>query len=211
MLRLYEWYDGSRMILPGLDLPLGTIWCVGRNYAEHAKELGNAVPSAPVIFLKPASSVMLSGGVLRLPADSKRVDHEVELVAARAADGSLRAAVGIDFTARDLQNEIKKKGLPWTLAKGRPGFAALGPFVPLELPTTLTLSVNGSIRQTGTTADMIFPVPRIFDYLDENYGRSPGDIVFTGTPSGVGPVAAGDRVEAVLGIGRSRLALTVSA
>ncbi len=77
------------MILPGLDTPLGTLWCIGRNYAEHAKELGNAVPSAPVVFLKPSSSVVLSGGVLTLPADSKRVDHEVELVVARAADGSL--------------------------------------------------------------------------------------------------------------------------
>jgi 2-keto-4-pentenoate hydratase/2-oxohepta-3-ene-1,7-dioic acid hydratase in catechol pathway len=199
------------MILPGLDLPLGTIWCVGRNYAEHAKELGNEAPSAPVIFLKPASSVMFSGGTLRLPADSKRVDHEVELVVARRKDGSLRAAIGVDFTARDIQEELKKKGLPWTSAKGRPGFAALGAFVNARLPATLTLSVNGAVRQNGTTADMIFPVPKIFEYLDANYGLSPGDIVFTGTPAGVGPVAAGDRVEALLGGGESRLTLTVAA
>jgi acylpyruvate hydrolase len=199
------------MNLPGLDVPLGTIWCVGRNYAEHAKELGNAVPSAPVIFLKPASSVLLSGGTLRLPPDSRRVDHEVELVIARAADGSLRAAVGVDFTARDIQEALKKSGLPWTLAKGRPGFAALGPFVPAKLPATLALSVNGASRQAGSTADMIFPVPKLLAYLDANFGLRPGDIVFTGTPSGVGPVAAGDRVEAVLGGGESRLTLTVSA
>jgi 2-keto-4-pentenoate hydratase/2-oxohepta-3-ene-1,7-dioic acid hydratase in catechol pathway len=199
------------MILPGLDLPLGTIWCVGRNYAEHAKELGNAVPAAPVVFLKPASSVVLSGGTLRLPPDSKRVDHEVEMVVARAADGSLRAAVGVDFTARDIQEEIKKKGLPWTLAKGRPGFAALGPFVPVELPAILRLSVNGQVRQHGTTADMLFPVPKIYEYLTAHYGLGLGDIVFTGTPPGVGPVAAGDAIEAVLGAGLSRLTLTVSA
>src|SRR3569832_814361 len=144
------------MILPGLDLPLGTIWCVGRNYAEHAKELGNEVPEKPVVFLKPAASVVLSGGTLTLPSDSHRVDHEVELVVARAADGSLRAAVGIDFTARDLQAELKKKGLPWTLAKGRRGFAALGPFAPARLPAALTLSVNGVMKQKGTTADMLF-------------------------------------------------------
>ena len=200
------------MNLLGLDAPLGTIWCVGRNYAEHAKELGNAVPSSPVIFLKPTSSVLISGGVLHLPPDSKRVDHEVELVVARAADGSLRAAVGIDFTARDIQEELKKKGLPWTAAKGRPGFAALGPFVPAKLPAALSLSVNGSVRQQGSsTAEMIFSVPQLLEYLEETYGLRPGDIIFTGTPSGVGPVAAGDRVEAVLGGGESRLTLTVSA
>jgi len=198
-------------MLPGLDEPLGTIWCVGRNYAEHAKELGNAVPSAPVIFLKPASSVVLSGGTLRLPRDSKRVDHEVELVVARAADGSLRMAVGVDVTARDIQEDLKKKGLPWTLAKGRPGFAALGPFVTASLPAELRLSVNGTVRQKGTTADMIFPVPKILAYLDENFGPRPGDIVFTGTPAGVGPLAPGDRVEAELGGGASRLTLSVAA
>jgi len=169
------------------------------------------VPSAPVIFLKPASAVMPSGGVLRLPPDSRRVDHEVELVVARAADGSLRAAIGIDFTARDIQEEIKKKGLLWTLAKGRPGFAALGPFVGAKLPATLTLSVNGAARQKGTTSDMIFPVPRIFEYLEANYGLGPGDIVFTGTPSGVAPVVPGDRIEAVLGDGESLLTLAVAA
>ncbi len=199
------------MNLPGLDVPLGTIWCVGRNYAEHAKELGNAVPAAPMIFLKPASAVVLSGGTLRLPADSKRVDHEVELVVARAADGSLRMAVGVDFTARDLQEEAKKKGQPWTDAKGRPGFAALGAFVPAVLPAALNLSVNGAARQRGTTADMIFPVPRLLEHLDARFGLRPGDIVFTGTPSGVAPVVPGDRVEADLGGGLSRLTLDVAA
>ena len=199
------------MNLPGLELPLGTIWCVGRNYAEHAKELGSEVPKAPLIFLKPASSVIFSGGTLKLQEDSKRVDHEVELVVARAADGVLKMAVGVDFTARDLQEEAKKKGLPWTDAKGRPGFAALGPFVPARLPAALTLSVNGAPRQKGTTSDMIFSVPKIFEYLDANYGPRPGDIVFTGTPPGVAPVSAGDRVEALLNGGESRLTVTVAA
>jgi 2-keto-4-pentenoate hydratase/2-oxohepta-3-ene-1,7-dioic acid hydratase in catechol pathway len=156
------------MLLPGLDVPLGTIWCVGRNYAE------------------------------------------VELVVARAADGSLRAAAGVDFTARDIQAELKKKGLPWTMAKGRRGFAALGPFVPARLPATLTLSVNGAVRQAGKTSDMLFPPEKLLGWLDETYGLGPGDIVFTGTPAGVGPVAPGDRVEAALGES-SRLTLTVAA
>ena len=181
------------MILPGLDLPLGTIWCVGRNYAEHAAEMGAPSPESPVIFTKPASSALTLGGTLRLPPDSKRVDHEVELVVARARDGSLRMAVGVDFTARDIQAELKKKGLPWTAAKGRPGFAAFGPFVPAKLPTELTLSVNGALRQRGSTADMLFSVPRLMEHLDAVYALRPGD-----------------RVEASLAGGESRLSLAVA-
>lgn len=196
------------MILPGLSRPVGTIWCIGRNYAEHAKELGNEIPAAPVVFLKPASSLLLDGGTLRLPPDSKRVDHEVELVI--AAGQSLMMAVGIDFTARDLQEEAKKKGLPWTSAKGRPGFAAVGNFVPLSLPSELELSVDGAARQRGTTADMLLTVEAIIDHLDRTYGLAEGDLIFTGTPAGVAPVFAGSRVEALLNGGDSRLTVTVA-
>lgn len=196
------------MILPGLSRPVGTIWCIGRNYAEHAKELGSEIPASPVVFLKPASSLLLDGGTLRLPPDSKRVDHEVELVV--AAGHSLMMAVGIDFTARDLQEEAKKKGLPWTSAKGRPGFAAVGNFVPLSLPSELELSVDGAARQRGTTADMLFTVSAIIDHLDRTYGLAEGDLIFTGTPAGVAPVAAGARVSALLNSGDSRLTVTVA-
>lgn len=196
------------MILPGLSRPVGTIWCIGRNYAEHARELGNEVPAAPVVFLKPASSLLLDGGVLRLPPDSKRIDHEVELVV--AAGDSLRMAVGIDFTARDLQEEAKKKGLPWTSAKGRPGFAAVGNFVPLALPSELELSVGGQVRQRGSTGDMILSVEMIIEHLDRTYGLAEGDLIFTGTPAGVAPVAAGATIEAMLNGGDSRLRLTVA-
>lgn len=196
------------MILPGLSRPVGAIWCIGRNYAEHAKELGSEIPAAPVVFLKPASSLLLDGGTLRLPSDSKRVDHEVELVV--AAGQSLMMAVGIDFTARDLQEEAKKKGLPWTSAKGRPGFAAVGNFVPLSLPSELELTVDGAARQRGSTADMLFTVEAIIDHLDRTYGLAEGDLIFTGTPKGVAPVAAGARILASLNGGDSRLALTVS-
>lgn len=197
------------MILPGLSRPVGTIWCIGRNYAEHAKELGNEAPTSPIVFLKPASSLMLDGGVLRLPPDSLRVDHEVELVV--AAGLSLMMAVGIDFTARDLQEADKKKGLPWTSAKGRPGFAAVGNFVPLTMPCDLELSVDGAVRQRGNTKDMIFPIERIIDHLDRTYGLAEGDLIFTGTPAGVAPLAAGAKVEALLNGGESRLRLTVAA
>ncbi|MDD5304593.1 MAG: fumarylacetoacetate hydrolase family protein [Elusimicrobia bacterium] len=197
------------MILPGLSRPVGTIWCIGRNYAEHAKELGSEVPSSPIVFLKPASSLLLDGGVLRLPADSRRVDHEVELVV--AAGLSLMMAVGVDFTARDLQEADKKKGLPWTSAKGRPGFAAVGNFTPLTLPSELELSVDGVVRQRGSTKDMIFSVEKLIEHLDRTYGLSEGDLIFTGTPAGVAPVAPGERVEASINGGESRLRLTVAA
>lgn len=197
------------MILPGLSRPVGTIWCIGRNYAEHARELGNEVPAAPVVFLKPASALLLDGGVLRLPADSRRVDHEAELVVAAGLRPMM--AAGIDFTARDLQEADKKKGLPWTSSKGRPGFAAVGNFVPLVLPCEFELSVDGAVRQRGTTKDMIFSVEKIIEHLERVYGLGEGDIIFTGTPAGVAPVAAGARVEAVLNGGESRLRLSVAA
>ncbi|MBI2386390.1 MAG: fumarylacetoacetate hydrolase family protein [Elusimicrobia bacterium] len=197
------------MILPGLSRPVGTIWCIGRNYAEHAKELGNEAPASPIVFLKPASALLLDGGVLRLPPDSRRVDHEVELVV--AAGLSLMMAVGVDFTARDLQEADKKKGLPWASAKGRPGFAAVGNFLPLTVPSELELSVDGAVRQRGNTKDMIFTIERIIDHLDRTYGLAEGDLIFTGTPAGVAPVAAGARVEALLNGGESRLRLTVAA
>ena len=197
------------MILPGLSRPVGTIWCIGRNYAEHAKELGNDIPAAPVVFLKPASALLLDGGILRLPPDSGRVDHEVELVVAAGTDPMM--AVGIDFTARDLQEADKKKGLPWTSAKGRPGFAAVGNFVPLSLPSELELSVDGAARQRGVTSDMIFSVERIIEHLDRTYGLAEGDLIYTGTPAGVAPVAPGARVEALLNGGESRLRLSVAA
>ena len=179
-----------------------TIWCVGRNYAEHAKEMKAEVPKAPLIFLKPESA-LTGDGALRLPPDSRRVDHEVELVVRHGRSPAM--AVGIDFTARDLQEEAKKKGLPWTSSKGRPGFAAVGNFVPLALPAVLELTVGGKTRQKASTAEMIFPVPALLAHLEEVYGLREGDLIFTGTPSGVGPVAAGDVLEASLGASRLRL------
>lgn len=196
------------MILSGLSRPVGTIWCIGRNYAEHAKELGHEVPAVPIVFLKPASSLLLDGGILRLPPDSQRVDHEVELVVAMGL--TLMMAVGIDFTARDLQEQDKKKGLPWTSAKGRPGFAAVGNFIPLTLPAELELSVDGAVHQRGNTKDMVFSINKLIEHLDRIYGLAEGDLIFTGTPAGVAPVAAGASVSASVNGGESHLRLTVS-
>ena len=114
-----------------------------------------------------------------------------------------------NFTARDVQERLKKEGLPWTLAKARRGFAAVGPFAAAALPQTLTLTVNGETRQKGSTQDMLFDVPKLLAYLDETFGLAEGDLVFTGTPPGVGPLKAGDRIEASLGT-VSRLRLTAA-
>lgn len=197
--------------VPGLGVPLRTIYCVGRNYALHAKELGNEVPTAPLIFLKPAASALFSGGVLKLPAASRRIDHELEAVVGIAKGGARRIAVGIDFTARDLQAEAKKKGDPWTLAKGFAGFAALGNFVEAFPPYEFSLTVNGAPRQRGDTQAMVFPIPELLRFVDETFGGlGEGDVIYTGTPEGVAPLAPGDTLSAELGGGLSVLELTVA-
>ncbi len=207
--------------IPGLSLSPRSIFCIGRNYAEHAKELGNAVPTTPIVFLKPLSSLCGSGEKLVLPKESHNIHHETEVVIAieRAAqnlteDNALSVvagyAIGIDVTARDLQDDAKKKGMPWTLSKGFPTFAPLSPFVKgAELPLSFSLKINGVLRQQGNTADMIFSIPKLLVYLASVFTLSPGDLIFTGTPSGVGPLKSGDRLEAVLGQGASRLELQV--
>lgn len=194
---------------PGLGAPLRTVYCVGRNYALHAAELGNEVPTTPLIFLKPAAAALFDGEALQLPPSSRRVDHEVEVVVGVSADGSLRYAIGIDFTARDLQLEAKKKGDPWTLSKGFKGFAAFGPFVEAQPPFEFSLAVNGAQRQKGDTRQMVFLLDTLISYVGDTFGLAPGDVIFTGTPAGVAPLKPGDRIEAVLGEGLSRLSLSV--
>lgn len=190
----------------------GKLICIGRNYAQHAAEMQATVPDEPMIFLKPSSAVIGDGGEVVLPAKSKEVHHEVELVAmigrmgknipvGEALDYVASYAVGLDMTARDLQAAAKKKGEPWTVAKGFDTFAPLGPLVPaaeVEDPHHLTirLLINGEVRQQGTTADMIFSVAELISYFSQIFTLYPGDLLFTGTPDGVGPVAEGDRLEA---------------
>jgi 2-keto-4-pentenoate hydratase/2-oxohepta-3-ene-1,7-dioic acid hydratase in catechol pathway len=182
------------------------IICVGRNYREHAAELGNQVPAEPLLFFKPPSSLLNPGGAIVLPPASSRVDHEGELaivIGQRASrlqpDFNLRAIVrgytlANDVTARDLQ----KKDGQWTRAKGFDTFCPLGPWVSDEVDPaaglTLETRVNGELRQQGTTADFIFTIPQLLAYITAAITLEPGDLVLTGTPSGVGPLAAGDRV-----------------
>ncbi len=199
-------------VLDPLGLSARTIYCIGSDYAEHAKELGNAVPKRPVVFLKPTSSLCRTGERVLLPKISQQVDHEVELVVAigkrgkavpveKALEWVAGYAVGIDVTARDLQDEAKSKALPWTLSKGFDTFAPLGEFVPRaqsgDGPFTLELKVNGNLRQSGNTAEMVFSVSKLIAFLSEHFTLQPGDLIYTGTPSGVGPLLPGDKVQAL--------------
>jgi 2-keto-4-pentenoate hydratase/2-oxohepta-3-ene-1,7-dioic acid hydratase in catechol pathway len=200
-----------RKKIPGTPLEVENIFCIGRNYSEHIKELKNAVPTEPVVFIKPTSSIIYSGDKLALPRQSARVDHEVEIVVALARGGkNLTEAqaiesiagigVGVDFTARDLQDKAKEKGLPWSVCKGFDGFAAISSFVktPKDAESLknlhFTLEVNGEQKQVGNSADMLNSIPALICYLSTIYTLSPGDLIFTGTPQGVAPLKKGDHI-----------------
>ncbi len=198
------------------------IVCVGRNYRDHAAELGNDVPSEPLLFLKPPSSLLGPGGVVQMPALSKRVDFEGELgivIGRRCknlqpsedARTYIRGYVLVnDVTARDLQ----KSDPQWTRGKGFDTFCPVGPVVsdqvdPIGGSITVTTRLNGELRQTGSTADFIFAIPELLRYISSFMTLEPGDLIPTGTPAGVGAMQAGDTVEvaiAGLGVLRNRTA-----
>ena len=196
----------------GQEFRCGKVLCIGRNYARHAAEMKAAVPSVPVVFLKPSTALVRPPGAIVLPDQSQNVHHEVELVAMIGHGGRDIAtsdaighvagyAVGLDMTARDIQSEAKKKGQPWSVAKGFDTFAPLGSFVSArEIENvqnlTLRLDVNGESRQLGHTADMIFDVATLVAWCSRVFTLEPGDLLFTGTPEGVGPVASGDALRA---------------
>lgn len=186
------------------------IWCVGRNYAEHARELNNAVPTAKrnslIVFMKPGSAVFEggpAGGILSWPARLGEIHYEAEIVVELGVDlKPTRAAVGLDFTARDLQSELKAGGLPWTLAKSFRNSAAVGELKPIsdwqrfEQNTELQFWLNGVRKQHGFMREMIFGLAQIVSFLTECFPVCPGDLIFTGTPAGVGPLKDGDRLRA---------------
>jgi 5-carboxymethyl-2-hydroxymuconate isomerase len=196
----------------GRHLPIGKILCIGRNYSEHIKELGNATPEAPVIFIKPASSVVGDGGAIVIPPYSNDCHHEAELALLigrrgkdipvdRAMEHIAGYGVGIDLTLRDVQGELKKKGLPWEIAKGFDTSCPLSDFVvasgvadPQNLRIRLT--VNGGIRQDGNTSGMIHRIPSIISHMSGIFTLDPGDVILTGTPAGVGRIVPGDHLVA---------------
>ena len=188
-------------------VPPSKIICVGRNYRDHAKELGNEVPAEPLLFFKPPSSLLAPGGVVRMPAVAERVDFEGELaliiakrISKLSADADWCAVVrgytiANDVTARDLQ----KKDGQWTRAKGFDTFCPVGPIVSdqvdPEAGLTVETRVNGELRQHGSTLDFIFSIPELLRYISAAITLEPGDLILTGTPAGVGPLQPGDQVE----------------
>jgi 2-keto-4-pentenoate hydratase/2-oxohepta-3-ene-1,7-dioic acid hydratase in catechol pathway len=191
------------------------IIAIGMNYAEHNKELNNTLlPEKPVIFMKPDSAILKDGKPFFIPEFTNRVDYETELVvricrlgkhiAPRFAHRYYDAVtVGIDFTARDLQNDFRSKGLPWELCKGFDDSAVLGNFVPLDKVRDIQdlhfhLDIDGQTVQRGHTADMLFKVDEIIAYVSQFCTLKIGDLLFTGTPVGVGPVSVGQHLQGYL-------------
>jgi 2-keto-4-pentenoate hydratase/2-oxohepta-3-ene-1,7-dioic acid hydratase in catechol pathway len=196
------------------EFTVGKIVCVGRNYAEHAKELGNEVPDKPVIFLKPSSAIIYSGDKVIHPDFSNEMHHEVELVlliGRNVSKASLKGAedaiigygVGLDMTLRDLQNDARKKGDPWTISKCFDTSAVVSDFKlkvnhSLTLNEEISLSVNGVLKQKDQLNKMIFNPAQIVEYISSLIMLEEGDLIFTGTPKGVSKVNRGDKLEAEL-------------
>ncbi|KAG1365259.1 acylpyruvase FAHD1, mitochondrial-like [Cocos nucifera] len=194
-------------------LSIGTkIVGVGRNYAAHAKELGNAVPKEPVLFLKPTSSYLQNGGTIEVPHTQESLDHEVELAVvigkkardvaeATAMDYVGGYALALDMTAREIQSSAKSAGLPWTVAKGQDTFTPISAVLPKSAvmdPDNLELwlKVDDELRQKGSTKDMIFKLPFLISHISSIMTLMEGDVILTGTPQGVGPVRVGQKITA---------------
>ncbi|KIM79785.1 hypothetical protein PILCRDRAFT_98056 [Piloderma croceum F 1598] len=195
------------------------IVAIGRNYADHAKELGNQVPKEPFFFLKPTTSYVQSGGRVEIPR-GVIAHHEVELgvvigkdgrdITEQDADSHVAGyALAVDMTARNLQEDVKKKGLPWSAAKGFDTFTPIGPFIPssqvadpynLRISLKIKKEAEGKVvvPQDGNTKDMIFHIPRLIEHISSIMTLEAGDVILTGTPPGVGPIVSGDLVECTL-------------
>jgi 2-keto-4-pentenoate hydratase/2-oxohepta-3-ene-1,7-dioic acid hydratase in catechol pathway len=196
-------------------LQFGSIYCIGRNYTKHIEEMKSERTDDPVVFLKPRSSLIFNQESIHLPKESSNIHHEVELVlligneiknisVLEALQAVQAIAVGIDVTARDIQSQAKKNGLPWTLAKGFDTFAPVGNFVKNDSSIDLKnldidVKVNSEIRQRGNTSNMLFSAAEIISYLSHQFRLTPGDLIFTGTPEGVSPIVEGDVIEASIG------------
>ena len=208
-----------KLIGTNQEFHIGKIVCLARNYAEHARELGNETPAAPVLFMKPASSVIGNGETVHIPAYSQECHYEVELAvligttarnvtAESAMEHVAGYGVAIDMTLRDVQNQMKAKGLPWEIAKGFDTACPLSDFVPFGAVAdphdlNLKLAVNGEARQNGCSSDMVNRIPQIIAHISAIFTLEAGDVILTGTPAGVGPVRAGDVITAeIVSVGR---------
>ena len=215
-------------VIGGGSFPVRRIYCVGRNYAEHAKEMGFSGREPPFFFLKPADAIVAVAagktGSIDYPSLTSDLHHEIEFVVAIGVGGQRIAAadalkhvfgyaVGLDMTRRDLQGEAKKQGRPWCIGKGFDQSAPIGAIHPVKdtgelTKGAITLSVNGEQRQKGDLSDLIWSVPEIIEHLSAAWALQPGDLIFTGTPSGVGPVVRGDVMEGeIAGLGRLKVSV----
>ena len=190
------------------------IFCIGRNYADHAKELGSAVPDEPVIFMKPKSALLQPHTPFYYPEFTNELHYECELVLRISKNGKYiqekfaskyydAVSVGIDFTARDIQNELKEKGLPWEKAKAWDNSAVVGKWIPMtniknKKDLNFGLNKNKELVQQGNAKDMIFDFDYIISYISNFFSVNIGDIVFTGTPKGVGEIVVGDEIDAFM-------------
>jgi 2-keto-4-pentenoate hydratase/2-oxohepta-3-ene-1,7-dioic acid hydratase in catechol pathway len=215
---------GVRIQNQSEPLAVGKIVAVGRNYREHVREMGAPDDEPPVIFLKPSSALVGDGGVVARPPFSLSLHHELELVLAigtvarriapeSAFDHVLGYAVGLDMTLRDVQTAAKRRGHPWCVAKGFDTAAPVSAVVPAAMvpdPTDLAfeLKVNGELRQHGRASDMILPIPALLAFVSRIFTLEPGDLVFTGTPAGVGEVFPGDLLHASL-LGHTELRVNI--
>lgn len=202
----HQYIDGTR-----IHFPVGKVVCIGRNYAEHAKELNNPVPTEPLLFIKPGSCVVgLEGGFV-IPTDRGSVHYEAEIavligkpLAKNPSEEEVLAAIagfapGLDLTLRDVQSKLKEKGLPWEIAKSFDGAAVLAPFVSADAYPDLTdidirLTVNGEVRQDGNSKLMLNPIVPMIQHMASCFSLQPGDVIMTGTPAGVGPFNVGDEI-----------------
>lgn len=207
-------YRHTRLDGSALELPVGKAVCVGRNYAAHARELGNAVPETPILFLKPRTAIVPLSPSFSIPEGRGSCHHETEIAVligqtAKNLDVDAVPAViagyglALDLTLRDLQNELKKQGHPWEVAKAFDGACPLSPFISPETlgdaaTAELTLSVNGEMRQQGRAVDMLTGIHALVAYISRIFTLEPGDVVLTGTPEGVAALAPGDMLEMTL-------------
>lgn len=195
------------------NLPVGKVVCVGRNYAEHARELNNPVPSEPILFIKPATAIVDMQQPIGIPTDYGNCHVETEMALligkevrkespAEALEAVVGVGLGFDLTLRDLQSKLKDKGHPWEKAKAFDGSCPLSAFAPAAAMqwdnVDLTLTRNGKLQQSGNSSDMLTGVGDLLSYISRFFTLQPGDVVLTGTPAGVGPLSPGDELIATL-------------
>jgi 2-keto-4-pentenoate hydratase/2-oxohepta-3-ene-1,7-dioic acid hydratase in catechol pathway len=208
------------------QLPVGKVVCVGRNYAEHARELNNPIPEAPLLFMKPAPALVPFSPGFTIPVDRGSVHHELEMALllgqplshndeATCLQSIVGAGLALDLTLRDVQAGLKRKGHPWEVAKSFDGSCPCSDFVPIDQvmelqDIDLRLLRNDQLQQQGNTRDMLFPVAQLLVTMNQSFSLQPGDVVLTGTPAGVGPLHVGDQLAATLG-GYLQVAADVSA